>query len=82
MDTPDSQTDIISYPFHIFQAVYPLVTALLCISQKPFFLSNWGGFLNMCLNSIKVCLFFLLMLRTYGKVEYTKILLRLRTLAK
>ena len=30
------------------------VTALLCISQKPFFLTNWGGFLNMCLNSIKV----------------------------
>ncbi|XP_057312815.1 protein furry homolog-like [Hydractinia symbiolongicarpus] len=34
-------------------AMYPLVTALLCISQKQFFLTNWGGFLNMCLNSIK-----------------------------
>ena len=39
---------------YILQAVYPLVTALLCISQKQFFLTNWGGFLNMCLNSIKV----------------------------
>ncbi|XP_047125679.1 protein furry homolog-like isoform X1 [Hydra vulgaris] len=34
-------------------AIYPLVTALLCISQKQFFLTNWGQFLNMCLSCIK-----------------------------
>ncbi|XP_065059033.1 protein furry homolog-like isoform X2 [Rhopilema esculentum] len=34
-------------------AMYPLVTALLCISQKQFFLLNWNTFLTMCLSHVK-----------------------------
>eukprot|EP00794_Sanderia_malayensis_P007422 gene7422-8242_t len=34
-------------------AMYPLVTALLCISQKQFFLSNWNTFLTMCLSHVR-----------------------------
>jgi len=37
-----------------FQAIYPLVTVLLCVSQKAFFLSSWPSFLNMCLGTLKV----------------------------
>ena len=36
------------------QAIYPLVTVLLCVSQKAFFLSSWPSFLNMCLGTLKV----------------------------
>ncbi|KAL9973951.1 hypothetical protein ACROYT_G020474 [Oculina patagonica] len=35
------------------QPIYPLVTVLLCVSQKAFFLSSWPSFLNMCLGTLK-----------------------------
>ncbi|XP_068703466.1 protein furry homolog-like isoform X2 [Montipora foliosa] len=35
------------------QAIYPLVTVLLCVSQKAFFLGSWPSFLNMCLGTLK-----------------------------
>ncbi|XP_043929165.1 protein furry homolog isoform X3 [Protopterus annectens] len=34
-------------------ALYPLVTCLLCVSQKAFFLSRWHVFLNNCLSNLK-----------------------------
>uniref|UniRef100_A0A8C6KTX9 FRY microtubule binding protein n=1 Tax=Nothobranchius furzeri TaxID=105023 RepID=A0A8C6KTX9_NOTFU len=34
-------------------AFYPLVTCLLCVSQKQFFLSRWHVFLNNCLSNLK-----------------------------
>uniref|UniRef100_A0A915J2V8 Cell morphogenesis protein N-terminal domain-containing protein n=1 Tax=Romanomermis culicivorax TaxID=13658 RepID=A0A915J2V8_ROMCU len=34
-------------------AFFPLLTCLLCISQKHFFLSNWHYFLTMCLSNLK-----------------------------
>ncbi|XP_046808225.1 protein furry isoform X3 [Lucilia cuprina] len=34
-------------------ALFPLVTCLLCVSQKTFFLSNWHYFLAMCLSNLK-----------------------------
>ncbi|CAG0895765.1 unnamed protein product [Cyprideis torosa] len=34
-------------------ALYPLVTCILCVSQKNFFLSNWHHFLTMCLQQLK-----------------------------
>ena len=34
-------------------AIFPLVTCLLCVSQKPFFLHNWHYFLTMCLQHLK-----------------------------
>lgn len=40
--------------FFFFQAIYPLVTVLLCVSQKAFFLSSWPSFLSMCLGTLKV----------------------------
>lgn len=33
--------------------LFPLVTCLLCISQRSFFLTNWTVFLNMCLSNLK-----------------------------
>lgn len=36
------------------QALYPLVTCLLCVSQKQLFLSRWHVFLNNCLSNLKV----------------------------
>ncbi|XP_076468272.1 protein furry-like isoform X4 [Babylonia areolata] len=33
--------------------LFPLVTCLLCVSQKQFFLSNWPYFLTMCLSQLK-----------------------------
>ncbi|XP_063413170.1 protein furry-like isoform X1 [Mytilus trossulus] len=35
--------------FHMF----PLVTCLLCVSQKQFFLQNWPYFLTMCLSQLR-----------------------------
>ncbi|XP_034036419.1 protein furry homolog-like isoform X6 [Thalassophryne amazonica] len=35
-------------------ALYPLVTCLLCVSQKPFFLNNWHIFLQNCLSHLKM----------------------------
>lgn len=34
-------------------AFFPLLTCLLCISQKQFFLTNWHYFLTMCLSNLK-----------------------------
>ena len=34
-------------------AMFPLVTCLLCVSQKTFFLNNWHHFLTMCLQHLK-----------------------------
>lgn len=34
-------------------ALFPLVTCLLCVSQKSFFLQNWYYFLAMCLSHLK-----------------------------
>ncbi len=34
-------------------AIFPLVTCLLCVSQKTFFLHNWHYFLTMCLQQLK-----------------------------
>ena len=36
-----------------FQAAYPLLTCLLCISQTKFFLNNWAQFLNLALANLK-----------------------------
>jgi len=33
--------------------IFPLVTCLLCVSQKAFFLHNWHYFLAMCLQHLK-----------------------------
>ncbi|KAL3879804.1 hypothetical protein ACJMK2_032086 [Sinanodonta woodiana] len=33
--------------------MFPLVTCLLCVSQKTFFLNNWPYFLTTCLSSLK-----------------------------
>lgn len=34
-------------------AIFPLVTCLLCVSQKTFFLNNWHIFLDICLSTLK-----------------------------
>ena len=34
-------------------AIFPLVTCLLCVSQKAFFLHNWHYFLTMCLQQLR-----------------------------
>ncbi|XP_059089513.1 protein furry-like isoform X3 [Tigriopus californicus] len=34
-------------------AIFPLVTCLLCVSQKAFFIHNWHYFLTMCLQQLK-----------------------------
>lgn len=34
-------------------ALFPLVTCLLCVSQKQFFLTNWHYFLALCLSNLK-----------------------------
>ncbi|KAK9877860.1 hypothetical protein WA026_020090 [Henosepilachna vigintioctopunctata] len=34
-------------------ALFPLVTCLLCVSQKQFFLQNWPCFLTLCLQHLK-----------------------------
>ncbi|KAF4524722.1 hypothetical protein B566_EDAN013957, partial [Ephemera danica] len=34
-------------------AIFPLVTCLLCVSQKIFFLQSWHTFLAMCLSNLK-----------------------------
>ncbi|XP_048243647.1 protein furry-like isoform X3 [Haliotis rufescens] len=33
--------------------LFPLVTCLLCVSHKQFFLNNWPYFLTMCLSQLK-----------------------------
>lgn len=34
-------------------AIFPLVTCLLCVSQKQFFIQNWHYFLTICLSNLK-----------------------------
>ncbi|CAH8610408.1 unnamed protein product [Heterobilharzia americana] len=34
-------------------ALFPLVTCLLCVGTKPFFLNNWTNFLSICLSHLK-----------------------------
>lgn len=34
-------------------ALFPMVTCLLCVSQKQFFLSNWPSFLTQCLLKLR-----------------------------
>lgn len=53
VDTLWSQTlDMCSRKKHSI-IIFPLVTCLLCVSQRSFFLTNWGVFLNMCLSNLK-----------------------------
>ena len=42
--------NVLCYPL---QALFPMVTCLLCVSQKQFFLNNWPYFLTMCLSHLK-----------------------------
>jgi hypothetical protein len=35
------------------KALFPLVTCLLCVSQKQFFLNNWQVFITLCLQNLK-----------------------------
>uniref|UniRef100_A0A4W6FJ93 FRY microtubule binding protein n=1 Tax=Lates calcarifer TaxID=8187 RepID=A0A4W6FJ93_LATCA len=51
----DTTLDLSSRKKHSL-ALYPLVTCLLCVSQKQFFLSRWHIFLNNCLSNLKVSL--------------------------
>lgn len=44
--------DMISKKQHKL-AAFPLITCLLCVSQKHFFLANWVQFLNACLSHLK-----------------------------
>ncbi|CAJ0578683.1 unnamed protein product, partial [Mesorhabditis spiculigera] len=44
--------DLVSKKQHKL-AAYPLLTCLLCVSQRQFFLSNWVSFLNACLASLR-----------------------------
>uniref|UniRef100_A0A8C3FYF0 FRY microtubule binding protein n=1 Tax=Cyclopterus lumpus TaxID=8103 RepID=A0A8C3FYF0_CYCLU len=48
----DTTLDLSSRKKHSL-ALYPLVTCLLCVSQKQFFLSRWHIFLNNCLSNLK-----------------------------
>uniref|UniRef100_A0A8C2ZLT4 FRY microtubule binding protein n=1 Tax=Cyclopterus lumpus TaxID=8103 RepID=A0A8C2ZLT4_CYCLU len=49
----DTTLDLSSRKKHSL-AFYPLVTCLLCVSQKQFFLNRWHVFLNNCLSNLKV----------------------------
>ncbi|XP_045074161.1 protein furry homolog [Coregonus clupeaformis] len=48
----DTTLDLSSRKKHSL-ALYPLVTCLLCVSQKQFFLNKWAVFLNNCLSNVK-----------------------------
>uniref|UniRef100_A0A8D2ZRE4 FRY microtubule binding protein n=2 Tax=Scophthalmus maximus TaxID=52904 RepID=A0A8D2ZRE4_SCOMX len=48
----DTTLDLSSRKKHSL-ALYPLVTCLLCVSQKQFFLSRWHIFLTNCLSNLK-----------------------------
>ncbi|XP_035239904.1 protein furry homolog isoform X3 [Anguilla anguilla] len=49
----DTTLDLSSRKKHSL-ALYPLVTCLLCVSQKQFFLNRWYIFLNNCLSNLKI----------------------------
>uniref|UniRef100_A0A8C1W235 Furry homolog b (Drosophila) n=1 Tax=Cyprinus carpio TaxID=7962 RepID=A0A8C1W235_CYPCA len=51
----DTTLDLSSRKKHSL-ALYPLVTCLLCVSQKQIFLNRWHVFLNNCLSNLKVSL--------------------------
>ncbi|XP_046716491.1 protein furry homolog isoform X5 [Silurus meridionalis] len=48
----DTTLDLSSRKKHSL-ALYPLVTCLLCVSQKQVFLNRWHIFLNNCLSNLK-----------------------------
>ncbi|XP_026994498.1 protein furry homolog isoform X6 [Tachysurus fulvidraco] len=48
----DTTLDLCSRKKHSL-ALYPLVTCLLCVSQKQVFLNRWHVFLNNCLSNLK-----------------------------
>uniref|UniRef100_A0A667XMF3 FRY microtubule binding protein n=1 Tax=Myripristis murdjan TaxID=586833 RepID=A0A667XMF3_9TELE len=48
----DTTLDLSSRKKHSL-ALYPLVTCLLCVSQKQLFLGRWHVFLNNCLSNLK-----------------------------
>ncbi|XP_045064182.1 protein furry homolog [Coregonus clupeaformis] len=48
----DTTLDLSSRKKHSL-ALYPLVTCLLCVSQKQLFLNRWHIFLNNCLSNLK-----------------------------
>ncbi|KAJ8368505.1 hypothetical protein SKAU_G00085330 [Synaphobranchus kaupii] len=48
----DTTLDLSSRKKHSL-ALYPLVTCLLCVSQKQFFLNRWYIFLTNCLSNLK-----------------------------
>ncbi|XP_075418885.1 protein furry homolog isoform X3 [Tenrec ecaudatus] len=48
----DSTLELSSRKKHSL-ALYPLVTCLLCVSQKQLFLNRWHVFLNNCLSNLK-----------------------------
>ncbi|XP_041949099.1 protein furry homolog isoform X3 [Alosa sapidissima] len=48
----DNTLDLSSRKKHSL-ALYPLVTCLLCVSQKQIFLNRWHVFLNNCLSNLK-----------------------------
>uniref|UniRef100_A0A8C1GY74 Furry homolog b (Drosophila) n=1 Tax=Cyprinus carpio TaxID=7962 RepID=A0A8C1GY74_CYPCA len=48
----DTTLDLSSRKKHSL-ALYPLVTCLLCVSQKQIFLNRWHVFLNNCLSNLK-----------------------------
>ncbi|KAM3874720.1 protein furry homolog [Diretmus argenteus] len=48
----DTTLDLSSRKKHSL-AFYPLVTCLLCVSQKQLFLNRWHIFLNNCLSNLK-----------------------------
>ena len=37
----------------VCQALFPMVTCLLCVSPKQFFLNNWPTFLTQCLAKLR-----------------------------
>ncbi|XP_061557909.1 protein furry homolog isoform X2 [Phycodurus eques] len=49
----DTTLDLSSRKKHSL-ALYPLVTCLLCVTQKQLFLTRWHVFLNNCLSNLKV----------------------------
>ena len=52
------ELSVIPWPLFLSsQALYPLVTCLLCVSQKQLFLNRWHVFLNNCLSNLKVSIY-------------------------
>ncbi|CAH8433210.1 unnamed protein product, partial [Dicrocoelium dendriticum] len=47
-----TSVDLVNKKKHI-PALFPLVTCLLCVGTKSFFLNNWTNFLTICLSHLK-----------------------------